>query len=274
MHLRLPAVFTCLCIATLLPACSKHSVPDSAAISGTLSYRAPVAFDAPATLQLQLTDVSALGAAPEIASVTIDGIQALPYQYTLTYDRARIDTTHRYTLSARVYSGQQLRYATDTPIAVLTQGAGAFANVPLVAAGKNEAPSGVAATSSSAPPDILENQLRNGQEVTRYRAGFVNDRLAWLEEDRSTDTPRPFHARYEFRGALLLHYVDGAGFAFDCNDNGRPLSASRNGRRTDLTQERNAINVARNRAALLRSHALSAREIQVHRAATKQDIGA
>jgi putative lipoprotein len=260
----------------LLGACSKQSAPSTTAdITGTLNYREPFNFETDAQLQLQLTDVSAEGPAVEAASVTINNLRALPYQYTLAYDPKRIDSTHRYTISARIYSGKQLKFATDTALAVLTQGNSTHADIPVIAAGTNEsgAVANAAASSSTGDSDIFQGDLRSGNEVALYRAEFIDNHIAWLEEDRTNGTPQPLHARYEFKGALLLHYSDSTGFEFACNENGRPISVSRNKQVLVVTQETTAINAARNRAALLRSHALTSREIKAHRLATKQDVG-
>jgi len=260
----------------LLGACSKQTAPsNTAGITGTLSYREPVNFESDTQLQLQLTDVSAQGPAVEVASVAINNLRALPYQYTLAYDPKRIDSTHRYTISARIYSGTQLKFATDTALAVLTQGNSAQADIPVIAAGTNESSvvANAAASSSTGDAEIFQGDLRSGNEVALYRAGFTANHIAWLEEDRTNGTPQPLHARYEFKGALLLHYSDNTGFEFACNENGRPISVSRNKQVLAVTQETSAINAARNRAALLRSHALASREIKAHRLATKQDVG-
>lgn len=278
MQLRRIVLFIVIGVSAgaFMSACSKHDAPGTAfAVTGTLNYRAPVAFDGNAKLELQLTDVSVTtGPALQVASTTIDQVRALPYHYSLPYDSTRIDPGHRYTMSARLYLNEQLKYATDTAIAALTQGAGQHINIPLVAVGANESSVSVAAVSSTATAasEVFQGELHNAAAVVRYRAGFDDGHIAWLEEDRLDDGSQPAHARYEFKGALLLHYADSSGLEFACNDNGRPVSVSRNHQTLAVMQALPAINAARNRATLLRSHALSSREIKAHRIATKQDV--
>jgi len=57
-----------------------------------------------------------------------------------------------------------------------------------------------------------------------------------------------------------------------CSETGRPLSARKDHRSIDVKQVMADINAARNRAALLRSHAVASRDIKAHRVATKQDL--
>ena len=261
---------TFLCTAALLGACAKHNQPTTA-ISGMLSYRTPVQFKGAARLELQLTDQSVSdGPALDVATYQANDVVQLPYQYTLPYTAKNIDQNHRYTIAARIYVNDALQYATDNAIEVLTQGKGTHIDFSVIATGTGE---------SSAPPvaqvneEVFQGELRKGSDVTLYRAGLHEGHINWLEEDHSNGTPQPLHARYDFKGALLMRYVDGSPLAITFDDAGRPTSITKNNRPLVVAQEMNAINTARNRAALLRSHALATRESQAHRHATKNDVG-
>ncbi len=248
--------------------CSRQD--DSATrISGTLNYREPVNFETQDTvLQLRLTDVSVTdGPALEVATIEIDDIRGLPYQYSLPYDASKIDAEHRYTIDARILSGDTLRYSTDTAYPVLTQGNGTQRNLTLIAVGENS-PSLVRDPEAFAHASVFHNELRAGTDVSLYKAGFQDGHLAWLEEDRSNGTPQPLHARYEFKGALVMRYVDTSPMEVNFDERGRPTGMVKNGQALKLSEQTAAINAVRNRAALLRSHALAASETRAHRQAT------
>lgn len=260
----------------LLGACSRGSDNKGGdeklpSITGTISFSSPVTFDEATRLEMQVTDVSISdGQALTVASMAIDNLHQLPYQYSLSYSPEKIDSTHRYTIEARIYAGQTLRFATDTAYAVLTQGSAAQRNLSVVAAGSN---------TSSAPPaingavtdnqDQFAGELRTRNEVSLYRAGLKEGHIHWLDEERSNNSPEPLQAHYEFKGALLLNYRESS-VEIKFDERGRPQSMRRGQKSVSLKDETTFINVVRNRAELLRSHALATRESLSHRQATEQ----
>ena len=241
-----------------------------AAITGIVTYSSVKELSDNAQMQLFLNDVSADGSAPEIATATVD-IKQLPSQYSLPYDPAKIDASHRYTISARIYIGGALKYATDSAVEVLAQGKGNQVNFSVVATGASEAISSPPQTAQAAP-EVFQGTIRNGADISLYRAGITDGHVNWIEEDRSNGTPTPAHNSYTFKGALLIHYKDTGPLEITFDDAGKPKSVVRDGKTIEASKEMPAINAARNRASLLRADALQKRESQMHRNATKNDV--
>ena len=259
------SVFAWLLLASCswLNGCSRHSGPE---ITGTLNYREPIALEN-AELQLRLTDVSVTdGPALEVAHFS-DDIDALPYRYALPYDAGKIDAQHRYTIDARVLVDGKVRYATDTAYEVLTQGQGTQRNLTLIAVGENS-PSLARDSTAKSNASVFQGELRTGGDISLYRAGFKDGHLIWLEEDRSNGTPQLLHARYEFKGALVMRYADTSPMEVNFDSNGRPTGIAKNGQSLKVSEQSADINAVRHRAELLRSHALAASEIRAHRQAT------
>lgn len=264
MNCRLPA-FLLVCIALLVGACSPRK--PSATVTGTVTYSEAVDFHNKAQLQILLTDVSAEGASPEVASSTMD-ITQLPVAYVLSYETEKINPAHRYTISARIRVNGTLQYATDTAIEVLTQGKTNHADFMVALAGSSVN----GAMTNAVVGETFNGNITNGSDIALYRAGIADGHVIWLEEDRSNGTPTPAHNSYKFKGALLTYYNDTTPLEIQFDETGKPISVNRNGKLADIKSEMAAINAARNRAALLRADALSKRESQAHRKATKNDI--
>ncbi len=264
MNFRLP-LWLSIGIACLLAGCSRHQEA-KITISGALNYSTPVAFSDDAQLQLLLLDVSAENSSPEIANTTTK-IKQLPSQYSLSFDAANINQAHRYTISARIYVNHVLKYATDSAIEVLTQGKGTHVDFPVIATGTNA----TIAMPTQAAAEVFHGEIRNSNDISLYRAGIVDGHVAWLEEDRSNNTPTPNHNRYEFKGALLTRYMDSTPMEIMFDETGKPRSITRNTKALQVNEEMNAINAVRNRAALLRAHALASQAAQMHRKITKND---
>jgi putative lipoprotein len=258
-----------------LSGCSR-SEKDAATnhITGNLTYGEPVTLAAGSVLELRLTDVSISdGPALEIANATVTDIRALPYRYSLSYDATKVNPQHRYTIDARILVNGTLRFATDTAYEVLTQGHGAQRDITVIASGApGDFVTSVSSASSSAmstAPAIFQNELRTANEVSAYKAGLQEGHITWLEEDRSSAaSSTSVHARYEFKGALVTHYSDSTSLEIKFDERGRPVSISKNQQALALNKQTDVINAVRNRAALLRSHALAASETRAHRLAT------
>lgn len=254
-------------LITLATGCAREPSAAATQITGTISYRTPIDFEAGATLQLRLSDVSVSdGPALTIANITIADLQALPYQYALPYDANKIDPQHRYTVDARILTENKLRFSTDTAYGVLTQGSGAQRNIEVIAIGGNE-PTATRDLNSQPNASVFRNELRTAQEVSLYQAGMQDGHILWLEEDRSNGTPQALHARYEFKGALILRYVDTSPLEVNFDVRGRPTGIVKNRQALKLGEQTELINAIRNRAELLRSHALAANEAKSHRQA-------
>lgn len=261
------SVLISLVLLACLSGCSRSDKATSQ-VTGAITYGEPITFEAGTVLELRLTDVSVSdGPALEVAKTTVPNLTALPYRYALAYDAAKIDSQHRYTIDARILGNGKPRFSTDTAYEVLTQGHGTERDMTVVATGANNP------TLAQVPPNdantaIFQNELRTGAQVSLYKAGLQDGHILWLEEDRSTGTPAPLHARYDFKGALITHYVDSSPLEITFDERGRPTSITKNNQTLKLNTQTDAINDVRNRAALLRSHALASSEARAHRQAT------
>lgn len=254
-----------LLVGMLLTACDRQPAPPATTLDGSVHADQPVQFDAPAELELKLEDVSGTDGAVDIATVRISNVRALPYQYSLPYEATRIDRQHRYTLSARVRVKGELRYVTDTAHPVLTQGYGSYGEVRVNAVG-----AAASVTPVTEAAEVFAHYLDTAEGRSDYRAGFSAGQLRWIEEERGLAKGK-FHARYEYRGAYLQRYSNNAPLELLFDERGRPVGANRNGELLALDAQRDAISQARNRATLLRSHALAAKEARAHRVATAAD---
>ncbi len=91
-----------------------------AALSGTVTYRQPLALTPEAEVQVELRDVSRQDAeAPLIAKRVIEKPGQVPIAFTLDYDPTLIEPGHAYAVSARITDRGQLQFVTDTRVAVL-----------------------------------------------------------------------------------------------------------------------------------------------------------
>ncbi len=254
-------VWVCLC------SCGKHSAESGPTLVGTIRYQTAVKLPDDTRLELRLTDVSVSdGAALEVAMTTIKGLHELPYRYALPYDPAKISEQHRYTLDARIFSHGQLSYSTDSAYEVLTQGRGAQRDLLVVAAGVNEATPAI--NNSNASVTVFHGELQTSDGVSQYQAGLQDGHLVWLEEDRSSGTPIPVHARYELKGALIMHYTDSSSLEVKFDERGRPTGIIKQQQALKLNEHAEIVSGIRNRAELLRSHALASSAARKHRQET------
>ncbi len=260
-----------LVLASVLPGliggCSREPATAVTQITGLVQYQTPIELESGATLELRLTDVSGEDGAVEVASSTVSRLKSLPYQYALPYEADRIDVQRRYMVEARIFIGDKPRFSTDTAYPVLTQGNGAVRNITVIAVGASD-PSRVYDTDTPPEASVFHGELRRDREVTLYKIGIQDGSIHWLEEDRSNGTPQTLHARYEFKGALIMRYADTSPMEISFDERGRPTGIVRNGKALQLSEQGEVITAVRNRAALLRSHALASRETQSHRKTT------
>lgn len=265
--MKSPLLALVCALLAVLAGCSREPATANKQITGIVQYQTPIELEPGAILTLRLTDVSGEDGAVEIAKTTVINLKSLPYQYTLPYEAGKIDAQHRYTVEARISINDTLRFSTDTAYPVLTQGNGATRNITVIAIGEN-LPSLASNTSDPSGTSVFQGELRRDREISLYKAGMQAGHIIWLEEDRSNDTPQALHARYDFKGALILRYVDSSPMEISFDERGRPTGIIRNGKILQLSEQIDAISAVRNRAELLRSHALAASEAQVHRKAT------
>jgi putative lipoprotein len=258
-------VCSALCWALALSACSKPPAPGTAApaaqasLSGTVSLAEPAVPGAQAALELSLTDVSAAEGSIEVAKKLLKPAH-YPAEFELPYDSGAIDARHRYTVAARVLEGAQPRWVTDTAYPVITLGNPVRLDLQLVRSGAN----GQSAAPAADAPPAFEGKLQGPSGVTTYRAYFRNSQLARIEEGQNKQ-----QMQYEYFGARLQHYVardaaTGASLELKFDENGKLSEAAQIEQGRAVKVESQTIDQVRNRAALLRSHALATREIKEH----------
>jgi putative lipoprotein len=108
----------------------------STAVSGTVSYLQRIAMPPEAVLIVQLQDVSQADASAKVISeqkITF-GQRQVPIPFELTFDPAKIDPKHTYSVSARILAGNDVRFISDKSYPVLTQGNPSKVDVILVQA--------------------------------------------------------------------------------------------------------------------------------------------
>jgi len=94
-----------------------------AAVKGTAAYRERMALPADAVLEVALEDASKADAPAEvIARVRKEHPGSPPIAFEITYDPAKIDPRHAYSVWARITVGDQLMFTTMQNYPVLTQG--------------------------------------------------------------------------------------------------------------------------------------------------------
>jgi len=115
-----PVVATALAVAAVVPVAEATDM-----IRGTATYRERVAMPPDAVLEVTLEDVSRMDAPADVLGrVEISNPGNPPYTFEIPYDVDAIDERHSYSVRARITSGGQLLFTTDTVAPVLTRGAG------------------------------------------------------------------------------------------------------------------------------------------------------
>jgi putative lipoprotein len=103
------------------------------AVSGTVAYRERIAMPENALLTIQLQDTSRADAPVQVVAqqeITFARRQ-VPLPFELTYEPAKIDPQHTYSVSARITVDGQLRFLNTSAYRVLTQGHPANVNLIL-----------------------------------------------------------------------------------------------------------------------------------------------
>jgi uncharacterized lipoprotein YbaY len=96
----------------------------SARVTGTVTYRQRIALPPNAVVEVKLLDVSRQDApAVTIAQQNITvGNRQVPIPFTLTYNPARINPRHTYTIQARILINGRPRFRNTSAYRVITQG--------------------------------------------------------------------------------------------------------------------------------------------------------
>jgi len=100
------------------------SGPAAGTVTGTVSYLQRMALPSSAVIQVQLWDVSLADAPAKVIAeqkLTL-GYRQVPVSFSLTFDPAKIDPKHTYSVNARITVDGTLRFISDKSYPVLTQG--------------------------------------------------------------------------------------------------------------------------------------------------------
>jgi uncharacterized lipoprotein YbaY/heat shock protein HslJ len=194
-----------LVAAALLGACSTPQIetPASASITGTASYRERMMLPPGAKLEVTLEDVSRADApADVIGRAEVEAAKAPPYAFSLPYDPARINASHRYSVRARITADGKLMFQSDAGYSVL--GAANVTNVDILLKRTSEA-----TASASAPAQ----QLRGMYSYMADAGWFVDCRsgvrLAVAQQGDNAALEAAYSKDKSMPGAPLLATVEG-----------------------------------------------------------------
>lgn len=259
----------------VLTACSSDTAPGDEgtsldAVAGVLTYTERTQLSPEASIEVELADVSNADGVEIVSTQRIRNPGQLPVHFRLEYAPERVDPTHRYTVQARINDGGRIVFATDTAYPVITEGNPRTVEVAMIAIGGGTATS---ASAVSEPP--LEGTLTASGITATYSAHFEGSQLLSIQEERDAGAAGKAGAEYQFKEGRLLRYVelgrrDGpAGssqveldFAFD--DTGELLAAVKKVDDAGVKPDETEIDAVRNRADLLRNHALALKASREH----------
>jgi len=100
----------------------KQEQPKVDSVTGTVTYRERIALPDNAVVTVTLQDVSLADAPAKVIAkhrFETNGAQ-VPFEFDLAYDTKKIESRHRYSVSARIEVDGQLRFITDTSYPVIT----------------------------------------------------------------------------------------------------------------------------------------------------------
>ena len=138
--------FPILCLALLLAGCATQT----ALVTGSASYRERMALLPGAVFEATLEDMSKADAPAEIVGRTrIENPGNPPFDFAIPYDPKQIVVDHSYAVRAKILSGNELLFMTDTSYPVLTLGHGGEVKLLLV-----RASGGTQAGSAGTDPNI------------------------------------------------------------------------------------------------------------------------
>jgi len=118
-----PATALLLSLGLLSGGCMSNAAPSEASLTGTATYRERIALPAGAVFEATLEDVTRADAPAEVIGRTrMQSAGNPPFKFSIAYDPARIDPSHRYTVRAKVTHEDRLMFTTDTHYPVLSAG--------------------------------------------------------------------------------------------------------------------------------------------------------
>jgi uncharacterized lipoprotein YbaY/heat shock protein HslJ len=193
--------------------------PSSAAfVSGTATYRERISLPGNAVFDATLEDVSRADAPSEVlGSTRKESPGNPPYRFTINYDPARIDPSHRYSVRARILVDGQLMFTSDTQHPVLTQDQPSQVDILLRRAGSDAAAvSGAAAGPMAGGMSDARPSARRLRGLYSYMADAgiffecdTEQRLPVAQEADNAALEAAYSATRPAPGATLLAVVDG-----------------------------------------------------------------
>ena len=168
--------FSLLCLVLLLAGCATHG----AVVTGSASYRERMALLPGTVLEATLEDVSKADAPAVIVGQTrLENLGNPPFDFAIPYNPKDIVTNHSYVVRARILSGTDVLFVTDTAYPILTMAHKGPAKLLLV-----RAAGGAAAGSAGVDPNIGTLPARFVGEIPcancpaiRYQVDLLPDQL-------------------------------------------------------------------------------------------------
>lgn len=102
----------------------KAQQPQTATVTGSVTYRERIALPSSAVVTVQLLDISVQDAPATVLAeqvINANG-QQVPFSFSLTYDTSRIMPNGTYSVRATIRDGDQLLFTTTETYLVITQG--------------------------------------------------------------------------------------------------------------------------------------------------------
>jgi uncharacterized lipoprotein YbaY/heat shock protein HslJ len=196
-----------LLIALLTGGCMTETSPSEATVTGTATYRERMALPAEAVFEATLEDVSRADAPAEVLGrARMESPGQPPFKFTISYDPARIDPKHRYTVRGRITLGDKLMFTTDTHYPVLGEGGASHVDLLLRRASAPAAATAAAGTTAS--------QRLRGMYSYMADAGLFTDcatgqRLPVAQEADNAALEAAYSSTRTTPGAALLATIDG-----------------------------------------------------------------
>jgi len=180
-------------------------------ITGTATYRERIALPPGAVLEVTLEDISRADApALVIGQTRIESPGSPPFQFSITFDPARVQVRHRYAVRARITLDDQLLFTTDTVQPVL--GESDRTSVDLILRRAGAGATAVTPPAKAAPSEPAR-RIRGAYSYLAD-AGFFTDcrsgqRLPVAQEGDNAALEAAYLSARRQPGAAVLAIVDG-----------------------------------------------------------------
>ena len=105
----------CLLASLHLTGCGRNEPEDDMAeLRGLVSYRERMSLPGTARLEVELQDVTNVGATPEILGRTVvENAGQIPIGFIVVFNASKFEQGHIYAVSAAIYDGNRMLFGTD-----------------------------------------------------------------------------------------------------------------------------------------------------------------